>query len=297
MVNHSLHFVDPQTGVHTNNIESTWKTCKIKIKQMAGVDRKYVQEYLDEFVWRYSNYADRDALFDCIIPIIVNFYESVDDDKIDENDLDYLSDVSDMSEDEEEQNQRKEFVKNQRLLREQENEEDCSIENDARNDSIATDQILLDQTKIAREKNHLLAKQKKLEKQKAFEDEVENIISNLTMNESFTFSRKLTVKQRQIVHEISSTYADIQHISDGDGKNRQIKVTKISILEQLRENSTSASTDGTDNDENSESSDGKDVCSSDEALNQAIIQDIIQLSSNFERRIGLRERKPIKYSK
>ena len=113
---------------------------------MAGVDRKYVQEYFDECVWWYYNYADRDALFDCIIPIIVNFYESVDDDKIDESDLDYLSDVSDMSEDEEEQNQRKEFVKNQRLLREQENEEDCSIETDARNDYIATDQILLDQT-------------------------------------------------------------------------------------------------------------------------------------------------------
>ena len=79
---------------------------------MAGVDRKYVQEYLDEFVWRYSNYADRDALFDCIIPIIVNFYESVDDDKIDESDLDYSSDVCDMSEEKEEQNRRKEFVKN-----------------------------------------------------------------------------------------------------------------------------------------------------------------------------------------
>ena len=37
---------------------------------------------------------------------------------------------------------RKEFVKNQRLLREQENEEDCSMENDDRNNSIATDQIL-----------------------------------------------------------------------------------------------------------------------------------------------------------
>ena len=69
MVNHSLHFVDPYTGVHTNNIESTWKTCKMKIKQMCGnsvqlislifgyfislfpikgVDRRYVQEYLDE---------------------------------------------------------------------------------------------------------------------------------------------------------------------------------------------------------------------------------------------------------
>ncbi len=31
MVNHSLNFVDPQTGVHTNNNKSTWKTGKIKI--------------------------------------------------------------------------------------------------------------------------------------------------------------------------------------------------------------------------------------------------------------------------
>jgi hypothetical protein len=30
------NFVDPRTGVHTNNIESTWKTCKMKIKQMCG---------------------------------------------------------------------------------------------------------------------------------------------------------------------------------------------------------------------------------------------------------------------
>jgi hypothetical protein len=76
MVNHSLHFVDPQTGVHTNNIESNWKTGKMKIKQMCGVDRRYVQEYLDEFVWRYSNYADRNTLFHCLIPTIANYYES-----------------------------------------------------------------------------------------------------------------------------------------------------------------------------------------------------------------------------
>ena len=36
MVNHSIHFVDPQTGVHTISIESVWKTCKMKFKQICG---------------------------------------------------------------------------------------------------------------------------------------------------------------------------------------------------------------------------------------------------------------------
>ena len=35
-VNHSLEFVDSQTGVHTNHIESYWNRVKIKLKRMRG---------------------------------------------------------------------------------------------------------------------------------------------------------------------------------------------------------------------------------------------------------------------
>ena len=49
-VNHSLHFVDPVTGVHTQNVESYWNRVKIKLKRMKGCHTDKIPEYLDEFV-------------------------------------------------------------------------------------------------------------------------------------------------------------------------------------------------------------------------------------------------------
>ena len=51
-VNHSLHFVDPATGVHTQNIESYWDRVKTKFKRMKGVIPRQLPSYLDEFMWR-----------------------------------------------------------------------------------------------------------------------------------------------------------------------------------------------------------------------------------------------------
>ena len=51
-VNHSLEFVDCQTGVHTNHIESYWNRVKIKLKRMRGCHRTMLASYLDEFLWR-----------------------------------------------------------------------------------------------------------------------------------------------------------------------------------------------------------------------------------------------------
>ena len=48
--NHRLHFVDPVTGVHTQNIESYWNRCKTKA--MKGVRRNMLPGYLDKFMWR-----------------------------------------------------------------------------------------------------------------------------------------------------------------------------------------------------------------------------------------------------
>ena len=50
-VNHSVNFVDPQTGTHTQNIESYWARVKYKFKQMKGVDGDQMESYLDELMW------------------------------------------------------------------------------------------------------------------------------------------------------------------------------------------------------------------------------------------------------
>ena len=51
-VNHSLFFVDPVTGVHTQNIESYWNHCKVKLKRKKGVHQDMLAGYLDEFMWK-----------------------------------------------------------------------------------------------------------------------------------------------------------------------------------------------------------------------------------------------------
>ena len=51
-VNHSLQFVDPSTGVHTQNVESYWATTKRKLKHMKGCHAHQLPSYLDERIWR-----------------------------------------------------------------------------------------------------------------------------------------------------------------------------------------------------------------------------------------------------
>ena len=52
LTDHSLHFVDPVTGVHTQNIESYWNRAKLKLKRMKGCHADQLPSYLDEFMWR-----------------------------------------------------------------------------------------------------------------------------------------------------------------------------------------------------------------------------------------------------
>ena len=52
VVNHSLHFVGPAAGVHTQTVESYWNRVKTKLKRMKGCDGDQLPSYLDKFMWR-----------------------------------------------------------------------------------------------------------------------------------------------------------------------------------------------------------------------------------------------------
>ena len=51
-VNHSLHFVDPISGVHTNNVKAFWCAVKRKFKLINGARREDTASHLDEFMFR-----------------------------------------------------------------------------------------------------------------------------------------------------------------------------------------------------------------------------------------------------
>ena len=73
-VNHSLNFVDPSTGVHTQNIESYWARTKRKFKRMKGVAEEQLPSYLDEFMWRERYGRTAREAYNNIITHIAEFY-------------------------------------------------------------------------------------------------------------------------------------------------------------------------------------------------------------------------------
>ena len=50
-VNHSLHFVDPITHVHTNNIESRWQSLRHRLSR-GGIRQNQVDSHILEYLWR-----------------------------------------------------------------------------------------------------------------------------------------------------------------------------------------------------------------------------------------------------
>lgn len=61
-VNHNINFINPQTGAHTQNVESKWADWKLWVRRRKGImDQKLTLQLL-EFNWR-ERYGRRNTFF------------------------------------------------------------------------------------------------------------------------------------------------------------------------------------------------------------------------------------------
>jgi transposase-like protein len=67
-VNHSEHFTDPKTGVHTNTIEGLWNGIKLQIAP-RNRNKELIENHLLEFIWRKIN---KDTLWDSFVSALRN---------------------------------------------------------------------------------------------------------------------------------------------------------------------------------------------------------------------------------
>ena len=72
-VNHSQHFVDPETQAHTQSIENTWWQIKRKLPE-THTHKGDIGEYLSEFLWRSSVRKEGIHPFDALIRDIAEMY-------------------------------------------------------------------------------------------------------------------------------------------------------------------------------------------------------------------------------
>lgn len=55
-MNHSINFVDPNTGAHTQNIERTWRTARARIPKY-GCREEHMIGHISEYLFR-SRFED-----------------------------------------------------------------------------------------------------------------------------------------------------------------------------------------------------------------------------------------------
>ena len=74
VVVHRNHFVDPATGVHTQEVESCWGSLKLGQKMRKGVRRADLQSYLDECMWRQWKGGPPDNVMQNLIATVPLIY-------------------------------------------------------------------------------------------------------------------------------------------------------------------------------------------------------------------------------
>lgn len=224
-VNHDLHFVDPQTLVHTNSIESMWRQVKLGIDKSRGVNRQYLQSYLDEFAWRHNNQVGQTGALDKLLDVIaanqakgaeltdlagqmdqinLNKEEEFFDLDLDQDELDSSQiSLNDYSPDNEPE---------QDLLSEciPEPLDECVPETLAESEPAEADELPIDES--------------------SFKTSVAQKLGVFQVSDDKRIEFKgLTCEQREIVHGIASRMA-LNHVSKGEEPDRILFVYKPGVI-------------------------------------------------------------------
>ena len=72
VVVHADNFVDPVTGVHTQEAESAWANLKAPIKQRRGIPTEDLQLYLNERMWR--QWRGQNEVIANFLPVLASQY-------------------------------------------------------------------------------------------------------------------------------------------------------------------------------------------------------------------------------
>ena len=79
-VNHSLTYVDPETGAHTNAIEGTWSAIKRALRGTHHVEGEF-DSYLAEYMWRkLHGQKQTDAAFKAFLEDMIKIYPPAEQD-------------------------------------------------------------------------------------------------------------------------------------------------------------------------------------------------------------------------
>ncbi|XP_067051263.1 uncharacterized protein [Acropora muricata] len=74
VVVHTANFVDPVTGVHTQEVESAWARLKYKVKMRKGVRHYDLQSFLNEHMWR--DWRGENDVFTNFLQVLSRYYNN-----------------------------------------------------------------------------------------------------------------------------------------------------------------------------------------------------------------------------
>ena len=73
-VNHSINFINPMIGAHTQHRERAWKAAKERNKRHNGTHRGMIDSYMCEFMWRKRQEVNGTEVLDSILRDITLFW-------------------------------------------------------------------------------------------------------------------------------------------------------------------------------------------------------------------------------